>query len=190
MAERKVQALLEYGSRVRVVSPALTDHLSELAAAGKIGYRKGNYRTGDLSGVFLVISATDREEVNRRVAEDCKERNLLINVVDDPERGNFFVPAVLKRGNLSIAVSTGGKSPLLAGKIRARLEQSFGPQYGEFLNILGDLRSCIIHDIKDPKEKREIMEQMVSDEVLALLESGQLGRAKERLISAYRSSRN
>jgi len=189
VAERKVQALLAYGARVRVVSPALTGCLSELAAAGTIEYRRGKYRADDLAGVFLVIGAAGREEVNRQVATDCEERGLLINVVDDPEKGNFFMPAHVKRGSLSIAVSTGGKSPLLAGRIRAELEPVYGPQYAEFLDLLGDLRLQLMREVADPVKKKEIMDRMVDDEVLALLKSGQLERAKERVIDAYRSGR-
>jgi len=187
VAERKVQALLAYGARVRVVSPALTGRLSELAAAGIIDYRRGSYHVDDLAGVFLVIGATGREEVNRQVAADCEERGLLINVVDDPERGNFFVPAHVKRGSLSIAVSTGGKSPLLAGKIRAELEPVYGPQYAEFLDFLGGLRLKLMREVADPVKKREVMDRMLDDEVLTLLKSGQLERAKERVLNAYHS---
>ncbi|MCL6638539.1 MAG: bifunctional precorrin-2 dehydrogenase/sirohydrochlorin ferrochelatase [Firmicutes bacterium] len=186
VAERKVRSLLECGAGVKVVSPGLSPGLRALAAEGRIDYREGPYVTADLDGVFLVIGATDREEVNRRVADDCAARNLVVNIVDDPGKGNFFVPAVVRRGDLTIAVSTGGRSPMLARKIREELERAYGPQYGDFLEILGRLREKVIENESDENRKTEILERFVSEEILGLLKAGRLETVKERLESAYR----
>lgn len=186
VAERKVRSLLECGARVRVVSPEITPGLKALAEEGRIAYRPGFYRASDLEGVFLVIGSTDREEVNSQVAGDCSARNLLVNIVDDPARGNFFVPAVLRRSSLTIAVSTGGKSPMLARKIREEMENTYGPQYGEFLDMLGALREEVIRSVADGEKKRDILESLVDDTVLSLLREGRMDMLKERLLSAYR----
>ena len=188
VAERKVRSLLECGARVRVVSPEISGGLKSLAEEGGISYRRGYYRAADLEGIFLVIGSTDREEVNRQVAEDCASRGLLVNIVDDPTKGNFFVPAVVRRGALTIAVSTGGKSPLLARRIREELEKTYGPHYEEFLDILGELREDVIRKVGDGGKKRDILESLVDDLVLSLLKEGRMDMVKERIISAYSGS--
>lgn len=189
MAERKVRSLLECGASVRVVSPEITPGLKILAGEGRIFYRQGYYLASDLEGVFLVIGSTDQEPVNRQVAEDCASCNIIVNIVDDPAKGNFFVPAVVRRGSLTIAVSTDGKSPMLARKIREELEKHYGPQYGEFLDMLGELREAIIRNVADNEKKREILEKLVDDMVLGLLKEGKMDMVKERVLSAYRGSR-
>jgi precorrin-2 dehydrogenase/sirohydrochlorin ferrochelatase len=188
VAERKVRSLLECGARVKVISPEITPGLGKLAAEGLILYREGFYQDIDLTGVFLVIGATDSEEVNRRVADDCAARNLVVNIVDDPGKGNFFVPAVVRRGALTIAVSTEGKSPMLARKIREELERAYGPQFSEFLELLGQLRERVINNETNEQKKRNLLEELVSEEILDLLKEGRLELVKERLHSAYRGS--
>ena len=188
VSERKVRSLLECGARVKVISPEITPGLGKLAAEGLILYREGFYQDSDLNGVFLVIGATDREEVNRRIADDCAARNLVVNIVDDPGKGNFFVPAVVRRGALTIAVSTEGKSPMLARKIREELERAYGPQFSEFLELLGQLRERVINNETNEQKKRNLLEELVSEEILDLLKEGRLELVKERLHSAYRGS--
>lgn len=188
VAERKALSLLECGAGVYLVSPDLTPLLASMARQGKITYRRGCYSGSDLAGVSLVIGASGREDVNRQVADDCSARNLLVNIVDDPGKGNFFVPATVRRGSLEIAVSTGGKSPLLARKIREELERTYGAQYGEFLDMLGGFRQDIIQSVADPEKKRKILESFVDDRVLGLLKKGRLDLVKEMLLSAYRGS--
>lgn len=188
VAERKVRSLLECGARVKVISPEITPGLGKLAAEGLILYREGFYQDSDLTGVFLVIGATDSEEVNRRVADDCAARNLVVNIVDDPGKGNFFVPAVVRRGALTIAVSTEGKSPMLARRIREELERAYGPQFSEFLELLGQLRERVVNNETSEQKKRNLLEELVSEEILDLLKEGRLELVKERLHSAYRGS--
>lgn len=188
VAERKIRSLRECGAAVRVVSPDLTQNLSAMAASGEIFYRRGRYCPADLEGVFLVVSAADDENVNRQVAADCHQRHLLVNIVDDPEKCNFLVPATVRRGALTIAVSTGGRSPLLARKIREELSLTYGPQYGDFLDLIAGLRQDVIHHTADDRKKKEILEDMVSDEILADLKNCRMDRVKERVLSAYRGS--
>lgn len=190
VAERKVHSLIECSARVVVVSPSITPGLVKLAMEGKLVYRRGYYCNADLDGVFLVIGATNREEVNQQIADDCAERNLIVNIVDDQTKGNFFVPAVVRRGDLSIAVSTDGKSPMLARKIREDLEKTYGSSFGEFLDLLGDLRQDVIRNVTCQDLKREMLENMVDDEIISLLKEGCLERVKERLQSAYRGGRS
>ncbi len=185
VAERKVGALLECGAKVRLVSPAVTAGLSELAGSGRIQYIEEYYREEHLEGVFLVIGATDSDEVNGRVSSDSLKRGLLVNIVDDPSRGNFFVPAVVRRGPLQIAVSTGGKSPLLARKIKEQLEEMFPGEYGDLVRLVGELRDKVIREAGDPREKERILSSLLDRQTMALLREGNIGLAKERIKNAY-----
>lgn len=181
VAQRKVHALLDCGGIVEVISPQLTPVLNELAQNGAIAHRRGIYQASDLTGVFIVIAATSDPEVNRQVAEDCLQRNLLVNVVDDPSRANFFVPATVRRGFLRIAVSTGGKSPLLARRIREELEGLYGTLFEEFLDFLGEIRDNILSSVTDPRQRNLMLRELVDQETLGLLREGHLDRAKERV---------
>ncbi|MCS5696378.1 precorrin-2 dehydrogenase/sirohydrochlorin ferrochelatase family protein [Desulfofundulus thermocisternus] len=190
VAERKVLSLLACGAKVKVVSPSLTPALQDLASKDKINYRRGTFEIADLENMFLVIAATDREEVNHRIATEAMARNMLVNVVDDPPYGNFYVPAVLRRGSLQIAISTDGKSPLIARKIKEELEERYGPEYGILVDLLGEIRHDILNKITDPRKRRELLEAIVDDETLQLLAGGELEKAKERVINAYHRSRS
>lgn len=188
IAERKVRSLLECGALVYVVSPGIIPALASMAAEGLLICRRRRYKSSDLEDMFLVFGATGREEVNRQIADDCAGRNLIVNIVDDPAKCNFYVPATVRRGSLAIAVSTGGKSPLLARKIREELELVYGPQYEDFLEMLGVLREEVIKNVPDPEKKKQILESLVSDEILSMLKKGRLEPAKEMLLGAYHGS--
>ena len=162
VAERKVKSLLECGAGVWVVSPLLTEELSKLKEQNQIHCLPREYSPEDLEGCFLVISATDDADTNKRVADDCLARNIPVNVVDEPDRCSFIVPSVMRRGDLCIAISTSGKSPLLARKIRERLEELFGPEYAEYLELMGTLRKKIIREVPDKQSRREIFECLVN----------------------------
>ncbi|MDD3654600.1 MAG: bifunctional precorrin-2 dehydrogenase/sirohydrochlorin ferrochelatase [Desulfotomaculaceae bacterium] len=188
VAERKIRSLLECGACVRVVSPELTAGLGKVVESGMIDYRQGRYRISDLSGVFLVIGATNCKKINQQVSEDCLARNLLVNIVDDPAHCNFYVPAVIKRGLLTIAVTTGGRSPLLARRIRDELELAYGPQYGEFLDLISIARKDIISKVTNSKEKRKMLENLVCDEVMDLLKKDRLDLLKGRMFGVNHGS--
>lgn len=188
VAERKVLSLLECDALVYVVSPDLTPVLKSLFEESLIQYRQGKYQSSDLADKFLVIGAAGTETVNRQVADDCAQRNLIVNIVDDPTKGSFFVPASLKRGSLTIAVSTGGKSPLLARKIKEELENAYGTHYEEFLDLLGYLREDVIKNVADPEKKKKILENLVNDDVLNMLKEGRIDSAKEMLLGVNRGS--
>jgi len=191
VAARKVLSLLDCGARVRLVSPVLLSHkLVELVKEKKVKYLPKSYDSSDIEKVFLVISATDNENINRQVAEDCFKAGKLVNVVDNPKKCNFFVPALVRRGSLSIAVSTGGKSPLLAAKISKRLEKEFLPAYGEILELLGKIREKVIDNIADPEKRKIIFNNILDGDTMELLENNLFEEAKERIMNAYRCFRD
>jgi precorrin-2 dehydrogenase/sirohydrochlorin ferrochelatase len=169
VAERKVKSLLQCGAEIWVVSPELTGELEKLAEEGAISFVSRHYVAEDLDGCFLVISAADDREANFSVADDCFARNIPVNVVDDPARCSFTVPSILRRGSLCVAVSTEGNSPLLAKKIREELENLFGPEYAEFLELMGNVRSQVIRDVADAETRRRIFECLINSDILELI---------------------
>lgn len=181
VAERKVQALARCGAQIHVISPQLTTGLQNMAKRGLINHHCGYYQTADLSNTILVISATNDDTVNQAVADDCLERNILVNVADDPPRCNFFVPSVVHRHSLKLAVSTGGNSPRLAKMIRRSLEQEFGPAFAEFNDYLGTVRRQIQAQVADPVQRERILKNLVDETTYTLVKQGELEQAKERV---------
>ncbi|MFA5079104.1 MAG: bifunctional precorrin-2 dehydrogenase/sirohydrochlorin ferrochelatase [Dehalococcoidia bacterium] len=143
VALRKVTALLEHGAEVTVVSPRLCAGLRGLAEEGLIKTIHRPYRTGDMKGASVAVVATSNRRINRSAAEEAVKLKVPVNVVDDPLLSDFIVPSVLRRGDLSIAVSTSAKSPALARKIRARLEDEFGEEYASLVTVIEKARSYI-----------------------------------------------
>jgi len=161
VALRKAKALLECGASVKVVSPELCDEMNDLARRSEMEVVPRGYETADLRGVLVVIAATNDTEVNKMVAAQAESRGLLVNVVDDPEKSVFIAPAYVRRGDVTIAVSTGGRSPALARKIRIRLESEYGPEYGLLVELLGQIRN-------DLKEKGVVISPNKWQEALDL----------------------
>ncbi|WP_418790411.1 precorrin-2 dehydrogenase/sirohydrochlorin ferrochelatase family protein [Phosphitispora sp. TUW77] len=181
VAERKIRSILEAGARAYVVSPELTDWLEEAALKGKITAIRRNYTTTDLENAFIVISATDSQVINSRVASECRDRNILVNVVDCPADCNFIVPAVFRQGALSISISTDGKSPMLARRIKEDMETKFGPEYHEFLELMSNLREQIIKKFSDEEQRRDMFKKLVYSDIIQLLKDGQREKVKERI---------
>jgi precorrin-2 dehydrogenase/sirohydrochlorin ferrochelatase len=165
VAERKVTLLLECGADVEVVSPATTARLGALAASGAVRVRRRPVRPSDLSDAFLVVVATDDPQVNREVAEHVRTTGGLVNVADDLEACSFLVPSVLRRGDLTIAISTGGGSPALAKKLRQRLEQTIGPEYEAYLAALRLLRERARRAIADPQVRQAVYRRAVESDL-------------------------
>ncbi len=137
---RKVQALLEAGGNVTVVSPEVTPELGRLIDEGRAAYIRGRFSPEHLAEILVCISAMDERAGNEEVAENCRKRGVLVNVVDDPSLSDFFFPSVIRRGDLVIAISSGGVAPSMVKRIRQDLEASYGPEYEAVLLVLGRLR--------------------------------------------------
>src|SRR5881296_4234132 len=141
IAERKVHGLLECGARVGVVSPALVPALARLVASGRIEHRARAFRKADARRCVLVVAATGTAAVDDAVAVAARRHNALVNAVDRPARCDFIYGSVLRRGELQVAVSTGGRAPALAREIRRRLESIIGPEYAELVERVGHART-------------------------------------------------
>jgi siroheme synthase-like protein len=185
MAEEKVKGLLAAGARVTVIAPSLTPALQDLAAEGRIVHHAREYRPGDLEGVALAISTDRTPEVAAAVWREAQERNVLLNTVDDVPHCSFIAPAVVKRGDLSIAISTGGKAPVLAVRLRQRLEKEVGEEHARFLALAGAAREPLAHRHPDFSTRRDLWYRLVDSDVLDLLRQGDetaaLGRFEEIL---------
>lgn len=179
VAERKVKRLLACGARVEVVGKSLTPLLAAWKEEEKVVYRNAEYGDSSLADAFLVIGATDDEAVNGRIAADARALGIPVNIVDDPAACNFMLPSIVERGDLSIAVSTGGRSPALAKKIRKELEALYGPEYEILLEILGKLRGKVIAGGRPSDENRELFEAVVSSEILDHIRAGRWGEVKD-----------
>jgi len=175
VAERKILALLRAGAKVTVVSPTLTAGLRRKARSGELIHRARGYRKGDLRGAFLVIAATSEEAVNRRVHA---EASCLVNIVDRPEYGNFIVPSTVRRGALTLAISTSGRSPALARSIRREIEGLYGAEFGSLLRCLEVVRRKVKERVKDPAERSRLLKEIASPEILAVLRTEGPDRAK------------
>ena len=169
VAERRVESLLECDSVVTVISPTVSDRLGLLASEEKITLHRRAYRSGDARGALMVLAATDDSDVNALVAADARDVGILVNVADDPSRCDFIMPSVVRRGDLSVAISTGGKSPALAARLREKLSAVLGPEYGRLLDILGGLRGGVRGRFKDPAERKAVHYRLVDSDALGLI---------------------
>jgi len=166
LLEAKAQSLLSRGAEVKIVADDITDEIRKLAEEGRIRWEKRSFRTADLDGVTLVVAADRDQAVNKSVFAESEARNLPCNVVDQPALCNFYYPAVVERGQLQIAISTGGLSPSLASRIRAELEQQFGPEYGEWVDALGRARERILTSLTPSERRTRILKRIASKHAL------------------------
>ena len=176
IAERKVERLLECGAQVTVVSKSLTPVLKARKKTGQMDHIDRDYEDQALDGAFMVIGATDRNDVNERISKDAMTRGLLVNIVDDPDRCNFILPSLVQQGDLSIAISTGGKSPALAKKLRKELEKQYGPEYQTLLVIMGILRKRILAGDQRAADNKAVFEDLVHSDILQAIREKDRGR--------------
>lgn len=180
MAERKVVTLLEYGPRVRVVSPDATPAIEELAASGAIELERRGYVRGDLEGAFIAICATSSEEVNRAVHAEAEERGCIVNVVDVPELCSFIVPSIVRRGTLSVAISTGGAAPTVAKRLRKHVQEHLGPEWETYVTLLGEVRVLVMERIPGGEAVRKpIFESIADSDLIDRIRAGARPTADE-----------
>jgi len=181
VAERKAATLLEYEASIILVSPESTESIKTWSAQRLIDWRQRIFQPEDLDGTFLVFIATGDEDINKDIAVLCRQRGILVNAVDDPPNCDFYVPSILRRGSLCLAISTEGKSPLLAGKLRRELETVIPDEYGEWLEILGGLRDKIKKSDLGIDERKKLFEALVYSDMLELLREGRKEKIEERI---------
>jgi siroheme synthase-like protein len=177
VAERKIASLLEAGANVTVVSPDITDNIARWWKQGSIHLQARRYRAGDTVGFRIVFAATDDADLNDVVFRECRNSGVWINAADDPSHCDFILPSVLRRGDLAIAISTGGESPALARTIRDELEFYFTGEYDSLLKLASEVRSELrAQGISPPFEN---WQRALTGDVRQLLMRGDLARARE-----------
>lgn len=179
IAEGKVEGLLAVQAKVTVISPDLTAHLRDLVREKHISHLARTYQPGDLTGAFLVICATDQAEVNHQVWREASANRQLVNVVDDTPRCNFIAPSILRKGDLTIAISTSGKAPALAVRLKERLQGELGPEYEQFLELAGELREPLARQVPSFETRKALWYELVDSEILDALARGDEAAARE-----------
>ena len=179
IAEGKVEGLLAARANVTVISPNLTVHLRDLVKEKQITYIARTYQPGDLTGAFMVICATDQAETNHQVWQEASANRQLVNVVDDTPRCNFIAPSILRKGDLTVAISTSGKAPALAVRLKERLQRELGPEYERFLELAGELREPLARNIPDFETRKALWYEIVDSEILDVLARGDESAARE-----------
>ncbi|MBU2522451.1 MAG: bifunctional precorrin-2 dehydrogenase/sirohydrochlorin ferrochelatase [Proteobacteria bacterium] len=182
---RKVMTLLECGAIVTVVSPDVAEELLELAEKKMIELKKRPYKPSDIDGIFLVIGATDNEKLNWQINKDAERQNKLCNIADRPEACNFILPSIVNRGNLVIAISTSGKSPAFAKKMRQDLEKEFGEEYDEFLQLMGAIRKKALSEKHEPEAHKQLFEQLINRGLIDMIRDHDEERINSLLLEIF-----
>ena len=187
VAERKVRGLLRCGADVTVVSPKVSVRLKGWIQRGEIRYRKRPFRSQDLRGADLIIAATDDPNTQEAIARSARRERRLVNIADRPELSSFIAPALVTRGDLTLAISTGGQSPALAQKLKKDLERRFSHPYGEFLALLGAVRKPVMDKIHSPVRRRRLFHRLLDSGAFDLIKKGKRKEAKQRLATLIRA---
>ena len=163
VAVRKAKVLLNAGARLVVVAERIDNTMTVICQGKNAELIQSRYTKDYLAGAVLVIAATNNNQLNKQIYKDCQELEILCNVVDVPELCDFFVPAVVKRGDLQIAIGTEGCCPAYAGHIRKKLEKIFTEKHGQFLAELEELRKRIIKEVAEPADRKALLGKLVDD---------------------------
>lgn len=184
VAERKVRSLLRSGASVEVISPRLTGYLRGLQRAGRIRCRLRNYRGGDLNGALLVCACTSSPDVNTRIA--CEAPHF-VNVADMPSEGNFIVPSVVRRGPLTIAVSTEGASPAMAKAVRKDLQRIYTGEFSRYVRFLNTVRRAAMNSIPQYHQRRRFLSSLASEEMIQTLRKKGYTAVRKQILSTLKS---
>jgi len=183
IAQRKVTTLLRCGADVTVVSPTLTRRLAGYARRRRIRHLARPFRPADLSGAWLVLAATDDQRANELVYRSATRRRIFTNVVDQKPLCSFIAPAIVRRGPLTVAVSTGGASPALAKRIRRELGEQLGGDYVAMLRLLASLRGVAKRRLPSPRDRKRYFDALVDGRVFALVKAGKPGEARRTALA-------
>ena len=172
VGSRKAKTLLRAGARVTVVSPQATETIRTLAAKGRLTWHQRPYRSSDLEAMFLVFGATDDPDLNRRIQTDAEQGHVLCNFADQPDQGHFILPSIVERGDLLVSISTCGKSPAVARRLREDLEAYFGEEYAPFLQLMGAVRTWLLEREHAPEDHRPLFGRLIDGGLLAMVKAG------------------
>lgn len=179
VALRKARSLVESGAEVTVIAPEVHPGIRELDNTHIL---EQSWREGDTLGYSLVFAATDDRVLNQAISDEAKLSGIPVNVVDDPELCSFLVPACVRRGDLLIAITTSGASPMLSKKIRLELEERYGPEYAEFVKMLGELREVVKRKYKEQNDREAAFDRLVNGGILELLSADKAEEARKKAL--------
>ncbi|WP_025717705.1 precorrin-2 dehydrogenase/sirohydrochlorin ferrochelatase family protein [Paenibacillus sp. 1-18] len=166
IAERKVKGLIESGACITVISPNITPDLQVLANHKQLHWVNRVYREGDLQGAFLVYATANQREVNNAVAQEARQRGILVNVADRLEETDFITPGILRRGRLTISVSTAGAGPAVTADITSALEPLFGSEYEPYLDFMYEMRQIIKRTVSSPRQRAKLLRRLANSGIL------------------------
>lgn len=184
-AERRIHSLLEAGAAITMISPDVTEGLAILAEKGRLIWLKRHYAPGDIRGAFLVYAATDDDAVNEQVAQEARSQGILVNVVSRSEAGSFITPGVLRRGRLTVAVSTSGSGPGAAIRVKRQLEELLGEEYEPYLDFLYYMRKEIKRRETDAGIRRRLLRRLEGLNVLKEIREGTFIEWSPEVIDAW-----
>ncbi|HLR26806.1 MAG TPA: bifunctional precorrin-2 dehydrogenase/sirohydrochlorin ferrochelatase, partial [Fodinibius sp.] len=179
-AEGKVAQLLERKANLTVISPHLTENMQQWVGEGRFNWIPRTYKQGDLEGAFMAIVAEYEGDVNKKVYQEAKERRILVNVMDDIPHANFAFGSIVRRGPLTISISTSGAAPALSVRLRQRFEKEFGPEYGDFLDFMQQLRPPMSHYHDAFKTRKRLWYEVIDSNVLTLFREGKIEEAHQK----------
>src|SRR3954468_4615984 len=181
---RKAETMMKYGARVTIVSPEFTDEIEQWARDGALAIKRKPYETADIEGANIVIASTDDQNVNEQIAADCRARRIPVNVVDVTPLCEFIVPAIIEKGSIQIAVSTGGKSPALARTLKEDLQRAIGPEYAEVNDVLGSLRDSAKSVLPTDVDRKRFFDAIIANGILDMLREGRRRDAYQAIADA------
>jgi siroheme synthase-like protein len=185
---RKAETMMKYGARVTVVSPAFTSEIEQWAREGKLATREKRYDSSDLEAANIVIASTDDTSTNEQIAADCRARRIPVNVVDVTPLCEFIVPAIVEKGSVQIAISTGGKSPALARTLKEDLRRVIGPEYAEVNDVLGTLREGAKAVLHTDVDRKRFFDGIIATGILDMLRNGDRRQAYATIARACESA--
>ena len=181
VAERKVAMLLQFNAHVIVVGPVMTKTLLKLGEEGKIEYFQRTYTAKDLDNTALVFACTDNSAINNKIKKEAARKNIPVNVVDTPDLCDFIVPSIIRKGDLTIAISTSGELPLLSKKLRQKIEEIVTDDYLEYLHIMGEFRKHLMKTVKEARKRGLIMKNIAKMDIQEVIAAG-LAKIKKRAL--------
>lgn len=181
---RKAETMIRYGARVTIVSPEITDEIAGWERDKALVVRRKLYDEADLNGASIVIASTDDRCINARVARDCRRRKVPVNVVDVTHLCEFIVPAIIEKGSVQIAVSTGGKSPALARTLKEELQRTIGPEFAEVNDLLGTLRKSAKRVLPTDTDRKRFFDGIIAAGILDMLRNGRRREAYQSVARA------
>jgi precorrin-2 dehydrogenase / sirohydrochlorin ferrochelatase len=179
IGEEKIEGLLLADAKITVVAPHATPRVQSLAREGKIRWQQRKFRARDLRGAFLIVATTSSPKLHEQIYKQAQRRGILCNVVDDPPHCDFYYASVVRRGSLQLAISTSGHSPALAQRLRHKLQEQFGPEYGLWLVELGAARKKLFAKKMDPERRKSLLHALASEEAFNKFLERQMGAKKK-----------